>query len=145
MKILIKRRIYNPSFTQGELYIDDKYICDTIEDTERVLPSTCPNTSKSINCACKEKVYSETAIPKDIYKCSFTYSNTFGRKLLAINNVPHFLGIRIHRGNTAKDSSGCIIVGEKSITNGTVINSTQCESKLNALFAADDDIILEII
>lgn len=113
-------------YTISKLYIDGKYYCDTIEDTVRDLPLECPYTSRGQSCRCNEKVYSETAIPAGTYKVIVTMSNKFGRELPLLVNVPHFLGIRIHRGNTSKDSSGCIIVGENKVK-GTVINSTKYE------------------
>lgn len=113
-------------YTISKLYIDGKYYCDTIEDTVRDLPLECPYTSRGQSCRCNEKIYSETAIPAGTYKVIVTMSNKFGRELPLLVDVPHFLGIRIHRGNTSKDSSGCIIVGENKVK-GTVINSTKYE------------------
>lgn len=113
-------------YTISKLYIDGKYYCDTIEDAVRDLHLECPYTSRGQSCRCNEKIYSETAIPAGTYKVIVTMSNKFGRELPLLVDVPHFLGIRIHRGNTSKDSSGCIIVGENKIK-GTVINSTKYE------------------
>ena len=46
-----------------------------------------------------------------------------------ILNVPNFSGIRIHSGNTAADSLGCIIVGENKAV-GKVLNSRATVNKL---------------
>lgn len=92
--------------TYGRLYVDGTYLCDTLEDMERM-----------------EKVYGETAIPQGQYKMSLTYSPKFKRILPLIENVPGFTGIRIHSGNTTDDTSGCILVGEYS-GNGTLISGT---------------------
>jgi hypothetical protein len=59
----------------------------------------------------KEKVFGETAIPKGSYNVSITPSQRFKRDLPLVENVPGFEGIRIHPGNTAADTHGCLLVG----------------------------------
>ena len=59
------------------------------------------------------KVPGETAIPAGSYKMVLSKSPKFGRILPEILNVPNFVGIRIHKGNTAADSSGCLIIGSR--------------------------------
>ena len=39
------------------------------------------------------------------------FSRKFGYTVVRLFNVPYFEGIYIHKGNTEKDSLGCIIVG----------------------------------
>ena len=108
-------------YTIGELYVqeEDKLtqtykICDTLEDAFRLLPKACPNTPKGKSCECKEKVYGKTCIPNGTYTVVLSYSNRFKRVLPELLDVPHFLGIRIHSGNSSKDTEGCIILGTKS-------------------------------
>ena len=108
-------------YTIGELYVqeEDKLtqtykVCDTLEDAFRLLPKACPNTPKGSSCECKEKVYGKTCIPNGTYTVVLSYSNRFKRILPELLNVPHFLGIRIHSGNSSKDTEGCIILGTKS-------------------------------
>lgn len=115
MKFVIKRLVMSDEYTIGQIWINGVYICDTVEDTVRELPEKCNFTSKWQPCRHEEKVYGKTAIPAGIYKSRVSYSPKFTPKLktnlVEIMNVPHFLGIRIHSGNTAKDSEGCVIVG----------------------------------
>ncbi len=131
MKIQVKRIFKGSAYTIGKLYIDGVYFCDTIEDVIRELPATCPNTLRGIACACKEKVYAETAIPAGTYKVTMEYSPRFKRKLPYLHDVPHFLGILIHSGNDQGHSAGCIIVGKNKVK-GKVLES---QVTLNALLA----------
>lgn len=144
MELLLKRIYKGNKYTIGKLYIDGEWFCDTIEDVVRNLPKDCPYTPKGRNCKCKEKVYGETAIPAGIYKVILSYSNRFKRILPEILDVPHFLGIRIHRGNTEQDSAGCIILGENKVK-GKVINSTPYEIKLVKLLENQKNVTITII
>ena len=144
MVLLLKRIYKGNKYTIGKLYIDGEWFCDTIEDVVRSLPKDCSHTPKGRKCECKEKVYGETAIPAGTYKVILSYSNRFKRILPELLNVPHFLGIRIHRGNTEQDSAGCIILGENKVK-GKVINSTPYEIKLVKLLENQKNITITII
>jgi hypothetical protein len=144
MKLLLKRKFKGESYTIGDLSVDGKFFCNTIEDRVRFLPKTCPNTTKGISCKCKEKAYSETAIPAGIYKISMCMSSKFKRFMPYLHDVPHFLGVLIHSGNTEGDSAGCIIVGDNTVK-GKVLNSRAISDKLNAILAKEKEITIEII
>jgi hypothetical protein len=124
MKLTLKRIAFKESYTIGKLYIDDAYFCDTLEDRNRDV-----NHDGDLNDAGEEKVYGKTAIPFGTYNVVVNMSPKFGRELPRLENVPHFDGILIHRGNTADDTLGCILVGENKVK-GKVINSTPYEVEL---------------
>lgn len=112
------------TYTIGKLYIDGVYFCDTVEDKDRGLDDSMEeSTIKS------RKVYGETAIPLGTYKVEITYSPKFKKNLPLLYNVKGFEGIRIHSGNTAKDSLGCIIVGKNKKV-GMVLDSRSTMTKL---------------
>jgi hypothetical protein len=86
IKLLLQRKIYKKKYVIGNLFVNSFLLCNTLENAE-----------------CK--------IPKGTYKVKVTMSSKFGRKLPELLNVPSRTAIRIHRGNTAKDTRGCILVG----------------------------------
>ena len=97
MELKLNRIFLGSSATIGELLVNDKHLCDTLED--RVRPEG-------------EKVYGKTAIPEGTYEVKLTHSPRFKKILPEILNVPNFSGIRIHSLNKAEESEGCIGVGE---------------------------------
>ena len=97
MELKLNRIFLGSSATIGELLVNDKHLCDTLED--RVRPEG-------------EKVYGKTAIPEGTYEMVLSYSPRFKKILPEILNVPNFSGIRIHSLNKAEESEGCIGVGE---------------------------------
>ena len=124
MNITLNRIAKKSKYTIGKLYIDGEYFCDTIEDTDRGLTQTM--TDAQIK---SKKVYGQTAIPTGTYKVIISYSNKFKRQMPLLLNVPGFLGIRIHAGNTEKDTEGCLIVGKNKVI-GKVIESKDTYNKL---------------
>lgn len=143
MKLSLRRKFKGSKYTIGDLSIDGIFFCNTFEDTVRELPASCPDTSRQVPCECNEKIYARTAIPTGTYKVTLEYSPKFKRKMPYLHNVPHFLGILIHSGNTQEDSGGCIIVGENSVK-GKVLNSRATFKKLYALLEKENDITIEI-
>lgn len=140
MKLKLERKYLKETYTIGNLYIDGKFFCNTVEDKVRDL-----NKDGDLLDPGETKVYGETAIPYGTYEVEVTYSPKFRRDLPLIKNVPHFEGIRIHRGNWATDSHGCPIVGENKVKGG-VINSTPYEEKLTKILKeTKEKITIEIV
>ena len=141
MRLLLKRRFLAPDYTIGTLYIDGMRFCDTIEDKVRDI-----NQDGEFGEG-EEKVFGKTAIPYGKYAMELSMSQKFKRKLPLLHNVPHFTGIRIHRGNTAEDSHGCILPGENKVK-GKVINSSTYEiiivEKMTIAIANGEDVTIEI-
>ena len=144
MELTLKRKFKGPAYTIGDLSINGKFFCNTIEDTVRNLPASCPETSRGRSCTCKEKIYAKTAIPAGKYKITLEYSPRFKRRMPYLHDVPHFLGILIHSGNTEADSAGCIIVGENTVK-GKVLNSRTTFQRLYALLEKEKEITLRIV
>ena len=113
MKLELKRIALRDTYTIGKLYINGKYFCDTLEDKVRDL-----NKDGDLNDVGEGKVMHETAIPYGTYSVIMNMSNRFKRVMPLLLNVPHFAGIRIHSGNKASHSSGCILVGVNSVKGG---------------------------
>lgn len=127
MEIKLKRIARKPSYTIGKLYVNNAYFCDTLEDRDRGLKQ-----DMSLAEVQKIKVKDETAIPIGTYRILWTYSPRFKKMMPLIDNVPGFSGIRIHSGNTDKDTSGCVILGENKVI-GKVINSKVAINKFYPL------------
>ena len=124
MIITLRRIAMKDTYTIGKLYIDGVYFCDTVEDKDRGL-----DDSMEESVIKERKVYGETAIPLGTYKVEITYSPKFKKNLPLLYNVKGFEGIRIHSGNTAEDSLGCIIVGKNKKV-GMVLDSRSTMTKL---------------
>ena len=98
MEVNIYRHTYNTKGDRniiGDLFVDGVFFCHTLEDEKR---------------ADGLKVYGETAIPSGTYNVILNRSNRFKRIMPLLLDVPKFKGIRIHGGNTSKDSHGCPLV-----------------------------------
>lgn len=146
MQLKIKR-IIKPNCTIGELYIDNIPCFYTLEDVVRTLPKECPYTVRGLPCKCEGKINGQTAIPAGVYKVRWSYSPHFKKYLPEVLNVPHFLGIRIHAGNSVEDSSGCILVGMKRNGDRLTDSRIACSQlfpQIEDAYRAGEDITLEI-
>lgn len=148
MKLLLKRIAKMEKYTIGKLYIDGKYFSDTLEDTDRNLTSTMSKDE-----IVKVKVYGKTAIPTGTYVVDMnTVSPKFGKRSWAqpykgkvprLQDVPGYEGVLIHPGNTADDTSGCILVGRNKVR-GQVVESQNTFHSLMNILKGDNDITITI-
>lgn len=127
MNLELIRHNKNKEYTEGKLYIDGVYFCDTLENPDRELYQ-----DMEYDVISKLKVDGETCIPYGEYKVSFTISPKFKKPMPLIYPVICFEGIRIHSGTTVIDTEGCILVGEKE-SDGTLKNSQEVFEKLTEL------------
>ena len=133
MNILVDRKYKKDTYTIGIMYINGVRFSETLEDRDRGLKDSMTEAEVKL-----KKIYGKTAIPSGTYEIQMTYSAKFASRAWAkkysgqvpqIMNVKGFSGIRIHPGNTAEDSLGCLFVGKNS-EKGKVTQSTAYFYKL---------------
>lgn len=133
MEILVERKWKKEGYTIGTLSINGVFFCNTLEDRDRGLNSSM--LQQEIN---SRKIYGQTAIPTGSYEVKLTYSTKFASKVWAskysgrvpeLLNVKGFSGVRVHPGNTAAATLGCVLVGKNNVK-GKVTNSTSYYYKL---------------
>jgi hypothetical protein len=142
MRTITLDRRYRPAhglYSIGHLYdADGKYICDTIEDTDRGLTS-----DMNLADILKVKVKSKTAIPRGRYRVTLDvvspkfslkpyYKAFCSGKVPKLLDVPGFDGILMHKGVSEKSSAGCIILGYNTVK-GMVTNSQAAFEKVYRL------------
>lgn len=113
MDFYLIRNIYTPVNTIGDLLLDHSVFCHTLEDVVRPMGAA--------------KVPGETSIPSGRYRVILSYSKRFNRIMPEILDVPNFSGVRMHGGNTAKDTEGCIIVSKNIINKSMVQGSMESQ------------------
>ena len=134
MKLKVIRYSSQSDSTNGALFIENDdlsldFLCYTLEDEYR-----------------KEKVRSETRIPKGKYEIKLRKEGGFHTKyskrfpdihigMLHIIDVPNFEYILIHCGNTDEHTAGCLLVGDSQENNilkkdGFIGSSTQAYKRI---------------
>lgn len=117
MELKVKRVALKSDYTVGRLYVNGEFFSDTLEDAVR-----------------DTKIYGKTAIPCGTYKITMdvvspkfkdrSWAKPYDGKLPRLIDVPNYEGVLIHVGNTAEDTSGCLLVGQNRAV-GKLVNSTQ--------------------
>lgn len=131
VKLLLERSWCGPTCTIGSLSVNGTVECFTLEDVVR-----------------PEKIAGETAIPAGTYEVEITPSKRFKRDLPLVMNVPGFEGIRIHPGNTAEDTEGCILVGTSKMPDSVGGSRKAFEvlfAKIRDALDAEELVTLEIM
>ena len=114
MELTLTRIAKRKKYTIGRLSLEGELFCDTLEPTWRDYAHGA------------YKIKGRSAIPEGRYAVVISYSPKFQAWLPLLLGGPEFnkrwQGIRIHAGNSAKDTQGCILVGENKQV-GRVLDS----------------------
>ena len=109
INLLLIRDTFSKKSTIGELFINGERICDTLENPWQ-------DNQRNISC-----------IPEGVYPVRLRLPRESGTRdyiHLLVKDVKDRDYILIHIGNTAKDTSGCILVGlgtEQDVVHNSVL------------------------
>lgn len=116
MTLILQRTHEFGDTTFGKLFLNDMtFLNYTLEDKVREV-----------------KIKHQTAIPAGTYQIIINKSERFKQLMPLLLNVPNFEGIRIHKGNTSIDTSGCILVGD-ILKEDRILLSTTAYQRLYSL------------
>ena len=132
MKVILIRIARKAEYTIGRLEDENgKKLCDTLEPIWRNYDGG------------ELKIPKKSAIPEGTYRVVTTYSLRFRKYLPLLVGVSGFEGVRIHSGNTSRDTEGCILVGH-NLQVGKVLWSRITLEKLMKLIENEKVIYLTI-
>ena len=132
MKLILTRHARRADYTIGRLEDENGMkVCDTLEPTWRDYKGG------------EMKIPKKSAIPEGTYRVVVTKSRRFQKYLPLLVGVPGFEGVRIHAGNTSRDTEGCILVGQ-NLQVGKVLWSRITLEKLMKLIENEKVIYLTI-
>lgn len=131
MIIRLHRDVLAETFTLGVVTIDYLSFGYSVEDADRGLDQADPVTELKA-----KKIHGKTAIPAGVYRVKTTWSNRFQRMMPLVLDVPGFAGVRLHPGNSAANTEGCILLGlARDVKAGTVSRSKAACTWLDAEIA----------
>ncbi|MDD7127235.1 MAG: DUF5675 family protein [Prevotella sp.] len=132
MKLVLIRHSRRADYTIGRLEDENgKKLCDTLEPIWRNYDGG------------EMKIPRKSAIPEGSYRVVVTKSRRFQKYLPLLVGVPGFEGVRIHAGNTSRDTEGCILVGQ-NLQVGKVLWSRITLEKLMKLIENEKEIYIII-
>ncbi|MBF1506472.1 MAG: hypothetical protein HXN91_00015 [Prevotella pallens] len=117
LNLKLERKWKKEKYTIGNLYVNGVFFSNVLEDKTRGLRQNM--TLEEIK---KIKIHGQTAIPSGRYEIRVTLSARFRRQLPVLLNVPGYVGVRIHPGNTDANTEGCLLPGKNDRV-GQVSNS----------------------
>lgn len=130
MNLILIRGKSSEHSTIGELFLATQHLCWTLEDVVRDV-----------------KIPGETAIPAGVYKIVLTFSHRFQRSLPLLLAVPDYEGVRIHPGNRASDTEGCILVGlakSKDFVSSSKVAFARVYLRIQDAISKGEDVTIDI-
>ena len=140
MELKLQRSFRSKECTIGILSVDGKFECFICEDYDRGL-----SQGDTLEVIKKIKVPGKTAIPTGRYEIAVTFSNRFQKPLPLLLNVPGFEGIRIHPGNTAADTEGCLLPGTDHNQNSVSNSRAAFYELFEKIKAANEKVFIDIV
>lgn len=123
MQLHVIRTTFTDQSSVGELHINGQFYCFTLEDVDRNLRADMPLTDIRTH-----KRFAQTAIPTGSYEVVLNWSNRFKKQMPLLLRVPGWEGVRIHSGNFAHQTEGCILLGKTKLDNMVGVSNKTFEA-----------------